>query len=148
VRHVYVLLFNSLLTIASSDSIVVAEPNHQSDGSDGSLASSSVIMMPQSAGSARSTAPSDLAGPQGSRHTFPLVRDSSIGTVSKLSTDDAASDAGSVGSSVSLISVPSSDDEDAEDWQDSRSHAPTSPETLRDAAEYIVLFDDTSSDED
>lgn len=128
--------------------IVVAEPSHQSDGSEGSLASSSVIMMPQSAGSARSTAPSDLAGPLGSRHTFPLVRDSSIGTVSKLSMDDAASDAGSIGSSVSLISVPSSDDEDAEDWQDSRSHAPTSAETLRDAAEYIVLFDDTSSDED
>jgi next-to-BRCA1 protein 1 len=135
--------------MALSSSIVVAEPNHQSDGSEGSLASSSVVMMPQSAGSARSTAPSDIADPLGSRHTFSLVRDSSIGTVSKLSTDDAASDAGSVGSSVSLISVPSSDDEDAEDWQDSRSHAPTtSPETLRDAAEYIVLFDDTSSDED
>jgi len=129
--------------------IVVAEPNHQSDGSEGSLASSSVIMMPQSAGSTHSTAPSDLAGPQGSGHTFPLVRDASIGTVSKLSTDDTASDAGSVGSSVSLISVPSDDDdEDVEDWQDSRSHVPTSPETLRDAAEYIVLFDDESSDED
>jgi next-to-BRCA1 protein 1 len=90
-----------------------------------------------------------LAGLQGNQQAFPPTRDSSIGTISKLSTDDAASDAGSVGSSVSLISVPSSEDEDAEDWQDSRSHVVTSsPETLTDAAEYIVLFDDASSDEE
>jgi len=125
--------------------ITVAETSHQSDGSDGSLASSSIIMMPQAAASAHSSAPSDITGVQ-QNQTFPLTRNSSITAASKLSTDDAASDGGSIGSSVSLISVPSSEDED---WQDSRSRGVTSPpETLRDAAEYIVLFDDTSSDEE
>lgn len=106
-------------------------------------------MMPQAAATARSSAPSDLIGLQDNRQVFPPTRISSLATESKLSADDAASDSGSIGSSVSLISVPSSDDEDAEDWQDSRSHVVTSPpEALRDAADYIVLFDDTSSDEE
>jgi len=106
------------------------------------------MMMPQAAASARSTAPSDLIG---HLPTFPPTRDSSLTATSKLVTDDAASDGGSIGSSVSLISVSSSDDEDAEDWQDSRSHVVTSPpeiQTMRDAGEYVVLFDDTSSDEE
>jgi len=129
--------------------ITVAETGHQSDGSEGSLASSSIVMMPQAAASAHSTAPLDLAGIQQNQRTFPSSRDSSITAASKLSTDDAASDSGSIGSSVSLIDIYSSDDEDAADWQDSRSLVVTSPpETLRDAAEYIVLFDDTSSEEE
>jgi next to BRCA1 gene 1 protein len=108
------------------------------------------MMMPQAAAFARSTAPSDLIS---HLPTFPPTRDSSLTATSKLATDDAdaASDGGSIGSSVSLISVPSSDDEDAEDWQDSRSHVVTSPpeiQTMRDAGEYVVLFDDTSSDEE
>jgi len=129
--------------------ITVAETSHQSDGSEGSLASSSIVMMPQAAASTRSTAPSDLMGIQQNQQTFPPSRDSSITSASRLSMDDAVSDNGSIGSSVSLIDVCSSDDEDAADWQDSRTHVVTSPpETLRDAADYIVLFDDTSSEEE
>jgi len=80
------------------------------------------MMMPQAAASARSTAPSDLIG---HLPTFPPTRDSSLTATSKLVTDDAASD--------------------------SRSHVVTSPpeiQTMRDAGEYVVLFDDTSSDEE
>lgn len=125
--------------------IVVAEVSHQSDGSEGSLASSSVIMMPQSAASARSTAPSDAVG---LHQALSLTRDSSLTAGSKPSIDDTASDNGSIGSSVSLISVPSSEDEDSVDWQDSRSHAePTPPQSARDAADYEILYD-TSSDEE
>ena len=139
-RDIFSLNFDNILTYGST-SITVAETSHQSDGSEGSLASSSIIMMPQAAASAHSNAPSDI---QHNQQAFPH---SSITAESKLSTDDDASDGGSIGSSVSLISVPSSDDD--EDWQDSRSRGATSsPETLRDATEYIVLFDDTSSDEE
>lgn len=94
--------------------------------------------MPQAPASALSTVTSDVR-----RHILSLTRESS-GTVRSM--DDTASDGGSVGSSVSLISVPSSDDEDEEDWQDSRAHLVTTPP--RDAAEYIVLYDDNSSDEE
>jgi next to BRCA1 gene 1 protein len=149
VRNIFVPFFDGVLTIIFSTSITVAETGHQSDGSEGSLASSSIVMMPQAAASAHSTAPLDLAGIQQNQRTFPSSRDSSITAASKLSTDDAAYDSGSIGSSVSLIDIYSSDDEDAADWQDSRSLVVTSPpETLRDAAEYIVLFDDTSSEEE
>jgi next to BRCA1 gene 1 protein len=97
--------------------------------------------MPQAPASALSTMTSDVR-----RHILSLTRESSGTVTSKLSMDDTASDGGSVGSSVSLISVPSSDDEDEEDWQDSRAHLVTTPP--RDAAEYIVLYDDNSSDEE
>jgi len=130
--------------------IVVAEVSRQ-DQSERSLASSSIIVMPQSAASARSIAQSDLTDLHSNQQTFPLTRDLSL-PVSKSSVDDATSDGGSIGSSVSLISVPSSEDEDEdvdEDWHDSRSHVVnSSPENFRDAAEYVVLFDDTSSDEE
>jgi next-to-BRCA1 protein 1 len=125
--------------------ITVAETGNQSDGS---LASSSVIMMPQAAASAHSSGPSVLGL---NRQIMSLTRESSATATSKLSMDDTASDGGSVGSSVSLISVPSSDedDEDEDDWQDSRAHlVVTPPQNSRDAAEYIVLYDDASSDEE
>jgi len=121
--------------------ITVAEASR----SDESLASSSVIMMPQAAASAHSTGPSIIGL---SRQIMSLTRESSTTATSKLSMDDTASDGGSVGSSVSLISVPSSD-EDEDDWQDSRAQVVvTPPQNSRDAAEYIVLYDDASSDEE
>jgi next-to-BRCA1 protein 1 len=121
--------------------IAVAEVSNQSDSS---LASSSIVMMPQAPASALSTVASDVR-----RHMLSLTRESSDTATSKLSMDDTASDGGSIGSSVSLISVPSSDDEDEEDWQDSRAHLVTNPpQNPRDAGEYIVLYDDASSDEE
>jgi next to BRCA1 gene 1 protein len=148
VRCSFDLYFNDLLTTILLTSIVVAEVSRQADGSERSLASSSIIVMPQSAASARSVAQSDLTDLKGNQQTFPLSRDLPL-PVSKSSVDDATSDGGSIGSSVSLISVPSSEDEDEDDWHDSRSHVVnSSPENFRDAAEYIVLFDDTSSDEE
>lgn len=96
--------------------------------------------MPQAPASALSTATR--------QHILSLTRESSGTATSKLSID-TASDGGSVGSSVSLISVPSSDDEDEADWQDSRVHLVASPpHNARDASEYIVLYDDASSDEE
>ena len=146
-RCSFELYLNDLLTTTLSTSIVVAEVSRQADGSERSLASSSIIVMPQSAASARSIAQSDLTDLQGNQQAFPLTRNLSL-PVSKSSVDDTTSDGGSIGSSVSLISVPS-EDEDEDDWRDSRSHVVNpSPENFRDAAEYIVLFDDTSSDEE
>lgn len=101
-------------------------------------------MMPQAPVSALSTVASDVR-----RHMLSLTRESSGTVTSKLSMDDTASDGGSIGSSVSLISVPSSDDEDEEDWQDSRTHLVANPpQNQRDPGDYIVLYDDTSSDEE
>lgn len=109
------------------------------------MASSSIVMMPQSA-SGRSQGTSVAAGFMGVMQTRSLTQDSSLTAGSKLSSmDDTASDAGSVASSISLISMPSSEDED---WQDSRTHLTTPPQVSRDAAEYIVLYDDSSSGED
>jgi len=112
----------------------------QSREGDSSLASSSIIM-PNSA-PVKSSVSSDMV-------MEGTVAMSSPAIASLPRTDDATSDNGSDGSSVSLISIPSSDDDDDPTiWEDSRSHVvlPT-PDRARAAMEYVVLYDDSSSDE-
>jgi next-to-BRCA1 protein 1 len=125
-------------------SITVAELDHCAEAS--SLASSSIVM-PQSA-PVRSAAPSEVAVHQ-------TVSMSPVTAASRLTTDYAASDNGSDASSVSLISVsPSmSCSEEAEweeaQWEDSRSQVLASqPDGSRAGMEYVVLYDENSSDEE
>jgi len=111
----------------------------QERSTDRSLASSSIIM-PQSA-PAKSAASSDIV--------TAMIVSPAIASLPR--TDDATSDNESDGSSVSLISIPSSDDDDDDPsiWEDSRSHAALlpPPDRARAAMEYVVLYDDSSSDE-
>jgi next-to-BRCA1 protein 1 len=119
--------------------ITVVESIHLLDGPEGSLASSSVIMMPQSAASAHSTIASDVA----LRSAF--NRPSSRTATSKPSIDITTSGSSSPDSSISLISLPVSSEDD--DWEESRSRIVTRPQSPREAAEYVVLYE-TSSDEE
>lgn len=124
------------------------------------MTSSSVMVMPQSvSGPAQGNTPGeDAPSPQES----PVTAPSAPSTLADY--NDAASDNGSDASSASLISFPASSDEeddvDAALWQDSRAHVSVdlgvasaesaAPGTERRAAngEYVVLFDDSSSEED
>lgn len=126
-------------------SITVAELSHCTETS--SLASSSIVM-PQSA-PVRSAAPSEVAVLQQTVSMSPVT------AASRLTTDYAASDNGSDASSVSLVSVsPSiSCSEEAEweeaEWEDSRSQVMVSqPDGSRAGMEYVVLYDENSSDEE
>jgi next-to-BRCA1 protein 1 len=120
--------------------ITVAEQSSSERSTDSSLASSSIIM-PQSA-FAKSSASSDIVNEETVVMSTPVV-------VSLPRADDSASDNGSDGSSVSLISIPSSeDDDDPTIWEDSRTHAVLlPPDRARAGLEYVVLYDDSSSDE-
>jgi next-to-BRCA1 protein 1 len=121
--------------------ITVAEQSSSERSTDSSLASSSIIM-PQSA-PAKSTASSDIVIEGTVAMSTPVI-------TSSIRADDTASDNGSDGSSVSLISIPSSDSEDDDPtiWEDSRTHAVLLPSArARAGMEYVVLYDDSSSDE-
>ena len=120
--------------------ITVADSTHLSDGSEGSLASSSVIMMPQGAATAHSTIASDVAALARRLAVDPSSRTAT----SKPSIDITTSGSSSPDSSISLISLPVSSEDD--DWEDSRSHIIT-PQSPREATEYVVLYE-TSSDEE
>jgi next to BRCA1 gene 1 protein len=102
--------------------------------------------MPQSA-PVRSSAPSDMVV----SNEPSSVMSTPATDASRLTADDAGSDVGSDnGSSVSLISVPSSEDEDDEAfYEDSRSHVTvTRPDRVRPGMEYVVLYDESSSEEE
>ena len=95
------------------------------------MTSSSVIVMPQTLGEAS-------------------VRSSSPGTPvtarSKPETEDSVSEADSDTSSISLVSIPASLDEEEEEWQDSEDVATRNvPEETE---EYVVLYDENSSEEE
>jgi next-to-BRCA1 protein 1 len=127
--------------------ITVAELGRRSDGSSENSLGSSSIVMPQSA-PVRSTAPSDVANGNILQQASSLPQVSPVTAASRLATDDAASDNGSDASSVSLISVPSSEDDiDQAEWEDSRSHVLV-PSPARAGMEYVVLYDESSSDEE
>lgn len=98
------------------------------------MTSSSIIVMPQ-------TLNEGVSG-RSSSHGTPVTAPSKPPT----ETDDSVSEAGSDTSSISLVSIPGSlEDDDEAEWQDSRD-VPTGnvPET----EEYVVLYDDHSSEED
>lgn len=141
-------------------SITVQEPSRRSTSD---FSPSSSIIVPSKAQTASE------AGTQPMRMTEQNL--SSIASTASISTPsepslastnaDMASDAGSVNSDVSLISMPSSgasvvvdfdDEEDEEDeavvWEDSRSHFSNErPPTNTENIEYVMLFDDNSSEE-
>ena len=110
--------------------------------SDDSLASSSIIMpdVPHS----HSNSPirinaSDSSGPGSSVTAFSKLH--SNGDI--LSEDDMSDS-----SSVSLVSAPfSEEDEDDRLWEASRAHDP-SVENVTQNMEYVLLYDDNTSDED
>ena len=60
--------------------------------------------------------------------------------------DDTDEDDVSDSSSVSMVSLPTSDDEDAALWTDSRRQVTT--EHGFPGADYVLLYDDNTSDED
>jgi next-to-BRCA1 protein 1 len=120
-----------------SSSITVVELNNRSEStSEDSLASSSIVM-PQSA-PVRSAAPSDVVTEEKG------VATSTISLSPVTAPSKPASEIGSDSDSVSLMSVPSSEDDDEFAWEDSRLHA----EEGRSAMEYVVLYDDSSSEEE
>ncbi|KAJ7597410.1 hypothetical protein C8J56DRAFT_920004 [Mycena floridula] len=110
--------------------ITVAEAS--GDSSHSSMTSSSVIM-PQ-----LGAAP--LAGEARS------ISSAAVTARSTPASEYAASDAGSDASSVSLISVPTSSEDD---WQDSRAQVPApTGASGEEAEEYVVLYEESSSEED
>ncbi|KAF9469784.1 hypothetical protein BDZ94DRAFT_1286368 [Collybia nuda] len=126
--------------------INVAEASNQA--SDESLTSSSIIIMPDVAG-ANSRAASVQASQGQPTMTSTTAGSHSpvLSSFSKPSTDADQSDDGmSDGSSVSLISMPSSEDLDDTVWEDSRSQVTV--EQVSQAMEYVLLYDDNTSDED
>jgi hypothetical protein len=130
-------------------SITVAEMNQKTERSsdDVSLASSSIIMPTPAL--TRGTAPSDTATVETQDRPASPGATSNVTVKTETTADDAISDVGSDASSVSLISVPSSEDEDDEIWQDSRSHVVVpEPERARAAMEYVVIYDEGSSEEE
>ena len=139
----YVFFFVLQLYIAADlfPSITVVELNNCSDdSSEGSLASSSIVM-PQSA-SVKSSVLCEVETPDEAASST-LMSLSPITAPSK-----PASENGSDSDTMSLISIPSSEEDD-EEWEDSRVHVENAPsEPARSAMEYDVLYDDSSSDED
>ena len=135
----------------SSINVVESDIHHSSEES---MASSSIIMPVPNAASVHASAnvPSETA------HS---VTESAPASVSSI--DDSISDAGS---DVSLISMPSSsDDEDEALWHDTRSQttaelaaaaareaaassaaSPRAPGSTVTAMDYVVLYDDNSSE--
>lgn len=114
--------------------IVVAEPTHD-DGSDESLAASSVIM--PSAATTQTHTPPASTGVSGPPST--AVPSSPL------------SDDGSFDSSLSLIDAPVSsiEDEDEEIFQDSRERVVATPvDGPAQDMEYVVLYDTSSSEEE
>ena len=113
----------------------------EADLSDESMAASSVIMP------TASSAPQSERVPSVTVATF-STQSRSVASV----TEDNLSDAGS---DVSLVSMPSSPDDDDEAWHEARSRlssnlsrvAAGSPATTA-AMDYVLLYDDESSDEE
>lgn len=112
------------------------------------MTSSSIIIMPDAA-----AANSRTVSVQGSQDQPTLTSTTAgfgspvLSSFSKPSTDAAQSDDGmSDDSSVSLISMPSSEDIDDAIWEDSRSQVTV--EQVSQAMEYVLLYDDNTSDED
>lgn len=127
--------------------ITVAETGQLSnDSSESSMTSSSVIIMPQ----LNSVANKDETSSQRSSSAA-VTAPSNPRTVS----DYAASEAGSDTSLVSLVSMPASSEED---WEDSRTNVHVAPSVAgrsagdgtlsEEAEEYVVLYDDSSSEEE
>lgn len=158
----YVIFHFVSAVVANSiiHSITVAETSCRSErSSDSSLASSSIIIMPGSAPSIQTSAAAQKMS-NSSMAASASVSASSASSASIVTApsspqphqDDAASDGGSDSSSVSLVSVPTSEDEeDVALWEASRSLAVVgAPERPRgaNALEYVVLYDDISSDEE
>ncbi|KDQ31174.1 hypothetical protein PLEOSDRAFT_1111699 [Pleurotus ostreatus PC15] len=135
--------------------ITVQEPSRRSTSD---FSPSSSIIVPSKAQTASEAGAQPMPITEQNLSSMPSSTSISA-TVSLASTNtDVASDAGSVGSDVSLISMPSSsvadfdDDEDEEDeavvWEDSRSHFSNErPPTNAENIEYVLLFDDNSSEE-
>lgn len=141
-----------LLMLTPTYTRISVESQHTSDGS---MSSSSIIVMPNAAPQA-STAPSTEA---------PATSVPVTATVSAASTllvsdddDDSISDVGSDASSISLISMPASDDEDVAVWEDSRSQttaervaqttAEREAQAQTGAMDYVLLYDENSSSEE
>jgi next-to-BRCA1 protein 1 len=143
IEYVFFFVLKSYIAADLFPSITVVELNNRSDdSSEGSLASSSIVM-PQSA-SVKSSVPAEVETPDTTARSTPMSL-SPITAPSK-----PASENGSDSDTMSLISIPSSEDEDEdEEWEDSRVNAVNAAtETVRSAMEYVVLYDDSSSDED
>jgi len=120
--------------------VVEADSHHSSDES---MAASSIIM------------PTASSAPRSHQVASTTIRS---GPTSLTSTEDNISDAGS---DISLISMPSSpsDSEDETLWHDSRSQttaelaaaaaaAASAPATPSSAIDYVLLYDDNSSEEE
>ena len=124
-------LFRLLQTLwpeltSSTCRINVTAPSARDDGSEGSLASSSIIMPASANGPLSQMAIQSTAGTSTSSVTEPTVAPSEA--------EDS--------DSVSLISIPSSNDDDESAWEDSRSQVIVSPQV-----EYVVLYDSSSDEE-
>jgi len=72
-----------------------------------------------------------------------LPDDGNMDGVTTEDRDDTDEDDVSDSSSVSMVSLPTSDDEDAALWTDSRRQVATEHGT-----DYVLLYDDNTSDED
>jgi hypothetical protein len=93
------------------------------------MTSSSIIVMPDMSAQPPVSAP-------------PSDYDSSSASVKDTDEEDDMSDA----SSVSMVSFSGSDDEDAGLWADSRREVRAEPASP--PMEYVLLYDDNTSDED
>ena len=111
---------------SSTCRINVAAPSALDDGSEGSLASSSIVMPASANGPLSQMAIQSTAGMSTSSVTEPTVAPSEA--------EDS--------DSASLISIPSSNDDDESAWEDSRSQVIVSP-----PVEYVVLYDSSSDEE-
>jgi len=114
------------------------------ESSDHSLASSSIIMpnVPHS----HSNSPTRTNVPAPSAHGSSMTAFSKLHSNSDVSSEDDMSDS----SSVSLVSAPFSEEEDEDDarlWEASRAHD-TSVDSVAQNMEYVLLYDDNTSDED
>lgn len=111
--------------------------------SDGSMSSSSIIVMPHAA----SQGPSPTTAPATPATQVPAISASGASTLI-MSDDDNISESGSDASSISLISMPSSEDEDAAVWEDSRSQTSAERAAQAGAMDYVLLYDENSSSEE
>ena len=110
--------------------------------SDDSLASSSIIMpdVPHS----HSNSPTRINASDSSGPGLSVTAFSKLHSNGDILSEDDMSDS----SSVSLVSAPfSEEDEDDRLWEASRAHDP-SVENVTQNMEYVLLYDDNTSDED
>jgi hypothetical protein len=112
------------------------------------MTSSSIIVMPQVNPVEDTATDAVVAASVSSRPASPVTA-----PLTATEDGDAVSEYGSEASSVSLISVPTSasSEDDVQDalWEDSRASVHVEPVgDNRDEGEYVVLYDDSTSDDE